>query len=286
MASSNWICADSRDSLMFFSAGSCSANAPIVLQTFERLDSIELSASLKTSIASWQPPIILAPLASLACSLWILIHSFSLGDNSVSSSSCHSKRSRSRSMSWPAFSACSKRRRESLRALKACATSVASASNPAWRSKSSRCAPPFKSSWCACCPWMSTSRSPASRSCANVATLPLIKARLRPLVSIVLLSSKLWPLSSVGNPCSSSHWVKWFICSELIRKRAEISARWLPSRIWLLSARSPRTRLSASSRIDFPAPVSPVRTVNPAEKSSSSWSTMTKSRSEIVWSMY
>ena len=50
----------------------------------------------------------------------------------------------------------------------------------------------------ACWPWMSTSASPASRSCAAVAALPLTQARLFPCASIVRRSSSRPALSCVG----------------------------------------------------------------------------------------
>ncbi len=46
---------------------------------------------------------------------------------------------------------------------------VRAAAAPACASSSSRCDAARSSDWCACCPWMSTRRSPTSFSCASVA---------------------------------------------------------------------------------------------------------------------
>ena len=61
---------------------------------------------------------------------------------------------------------------------------------------------------------------------------------------------------------------------------AASSARSAPGRSWRSSKRSPSSSASASSRIDLPAPVSPVSTVKPGSSSRSSASTTTKLRIE------
>ncbi len=80
-------------------------------------------------------------------------------------------------------------RRSACHSCHAVATSAASGSRPPCASSIARCAPERSSSWCACWPWMSTSRSPSSRSCASVADTPLIHAFERPPASIVRRSS-------------------------------------------------------------------------------------------------
>src|SRR5215470_16004992 len=66
---------------------------------------------------------------------------------------------------------------------------------------------------------------------------------------------------------------------------AAISARSAPGRSWRVSKRSPRSSDSASSKIDFPAPVSPVSTVKPAPNSASRDSTTAKLRIDSRRSM-
>ena len=66
---------------------------------------------------------------------------------------------------------------------------------------------------------------------------------------------------------------------------ALMSALVAPSRTTLASARPPSASVSASIRMDLPAPVSPVNTVKPADRSSSIASTITKSRMARVRSM-
>ena len=62
---------------------------------------------------------------------------------------------------------------------------------------------------------------------------------------------------------------------------AQISVLLHPSRTTPASARAPKASCNASIRMDFPAPVSPVNTVKPLRKSSSSVCTITKSRRVI-----
>ena len=107
-----------------------------------------------------------------------------------------------------------------------------------------------------------------------MAGLPLIQARLLPWMSMVRRSSRYSfnsnpaPSSQVANPMGASN-------------SALTSVRLVPSRISPTSALPPVTSCSASIKIDFPAPVSPVSTVNPLDKSRSSSLTITKSRRTI-----
>ena len=118
---------------------------------------------------------------------------------------------------------------------------------------------------------MSSNCSPKARSCVAVAGLALIHARLLPWLSTVRRSSK---VTSWSNPASSSHRKTSGVASN----SALTSVRAQPSRITLTSARPPVTSCSASTRMDLPAPVSPVKTVKPSANSRSSSLTMTKSR--------
>ena len=109
----------------------------------------------------------------------------------------------------------------------------------------------------ACWPWMSTRCSAASRSWAMVAALPLIQARLFPCASIVRRSEQAAGIAGVGleagigEPAASAGGTS---------NSALISARAAPSRTTPASPRPPRASCSASTRIDLPAPVSPVST--------------------------
>ena len=123
---------------------------------------------------------------------------------------------------------------------------------------------------------MSTSWSAISLSCVAVAGLPLIQARLLPCASMVRLSSN---SSLACRPFSSSHASSGVGQSKV----ALISQRCAPSRTMAASARAPRASCSASIRIDLPAPVSPVSTVKPRARSSSSARTITKSRRKMLF---
>ena len=107
-----------------------------------------------------------------------------------------------------------------------------------------------------------------------VAVTPLMKAFERPALSITRRSSKL--LSSLSKACSLNQFCNEASSSPV--NSATISARAAPSRTTLASARPPNASVSASIKIDLPAPVSPVKTVKPDDKSSSTKSTITKSR--------
>ena len=128
---------------------------------------------------------------------------------------------------------------------------------------------------------MSSNCSPISRSWVAVAGLPLIHARLLPAMSTVRRSSKLleW-LSGCSNPALLSQPDSTSVDSN----SALTSVRAAPSRITPGSARAPVTNCNASIRIDLPAPVSPVNTVKPLARSSSSSLTITKSRRTMRFS--
>ena len=109
--------------------------------------------------------------------------------------------------------------------------------------------------------------------------LPLMKQRLRAVLSSVRRISTLAPAAASASVPASKPF-----CSSQSRSAAgplnsaATSARVAPSRTASAWVRSPSTNCSASMRMDLPAPVSPVSTVKPPANSSSSRSTMTKSR--------
>src|SRR6266850_1294404 len=110
---------------------------------------------------------------------------------------------------------------------------------------------------------MSTRYSPASFSWASVAAWPLMKQRERPEPSTVLLR-----MTRPGSPLRSrsvSHAASapWGSRSN----SAASSARSAPPRTAAASPRPPTSSSMASTSIDFPAPVSPVSTVNPSPNS-------------------
>ena len=119
--------------------------------------------------------------------------------------------------------------------------------------------------------------SPAERNCCKVAECPLIKLRDRPPASTTLRNRHTASIiisfrirfRATSHPSSGS---------SANSNSALISARSQPFRTSLASLRSPSTSESASIRMDFPAPVSPVSTVKPGTNSRSIRSTMTKSR--------
>src|SRR5512138_1057959 len=99
-----------------------------------------------------------------------------------------------------------------------------------------------------------------------------MKQRERPLRSIERRTS-----SVPGSPArsfSSSHAVSALETSN----SADSSARSAPSRTTAASARPPTRSSIASTRMDLPAPVSPVSTVKPPASSSEARSISTKSR--------
>ena len=138
------------------------------------------AASTSASSARRAPSTSAAACASRVCSAPISLHSPARGASFSSSLTCQATCSRSL-LRAAAFASWSTRARASFcHSRKQPATSRASGSSPAWASTISRCASVRSSDWCACCPWISTSCSPASRNCASVAACPLMKARERP----------------------------------------------------------------------------------------------------------
>ena len=217
--------------------------------------------------------------ASRCCSADRASHSPGASRSCVSSSISHCNRSMRMASSREPLRAASS-------ALDACcqrcqpwARSASSRSCPASRSSSSRWAPGRSRCCDSCWPWMSTSCSPSSRSRAMVLGWPLICARERPSFSTMRRSSS-WP-GSPARSCSASQAAN----VSSMPKSAEMSARSAPSRTSVASPRPPSTRPMASSRMDLPAPVSPVSTVKPGPNSISADSTITKSLSRNHCSM-
>src|SRR5579885_54338 len=135
-----------------------------------------------------------------------------------------------------------------------------------WVEGSSR---PCCSNW----PTISTRLPPIWRSRPTPTGWSLTKARLRPSAPIWRRSSR---LPSTPRPCSASRVAAG--CPGA-RSNSAVTLAWAaPRRSSPASARAPRARPRASSRIDLPAPVSPVRTVSPGAKARSRRSMRTMSR--------
>ena len=120
---------------------------------------------------------------------------------------------------------------------------------------------------------MSTSRAPSARNWVAVTGVPLIHPRLLPCASMVRRNSS--SPSSPGSTPSSSSMAR---TESVVSKTALMSALDAPSRTTWVSARAPMASCSASSRMDLPAPVSPVSTLKPSCSARSSDWTSTKSR--------
>src|SRR5204863_7444755 len=128
---------------------------------------------------------------------------------------------------------------------------------------------------------MSNSPRVAACSWAAVARAPLTQARLRPSRCTVRRTTSSLP--AAGNPRVSS------LASQVVgsrgRNSAWTSASSAPVRTESACARPPSTRCSASTRMLLPAPVSPVRTLNPGSKCTSSSSMMANARTRSSSSM-
>ena len=117
------------------------------------------------------------------------------------------------------------------------------------------------------------------RSWLKTTGVPLSHALDRPLLSSTRIRSM--TSSSPPSACSTSQFRRG--PSAGTSNSATISARALPVRMTPDSALLPKASPRSSRRMDLPAPVSPVSAPKPAPKSSSRWSTITKSRM-VRWS--
>ena len=131
---------------------------------------------------------------------------------------------------------------------------------PAKASRRSRWRADRRSAWCSCWPWTSTRVSPSFSRSASVVLASFRNTRPRPPRTSSRRTTS-WPFSS-EMPCS---WRR--VATGLFRgasNTASMVAVSAPAR--MVSAAGPARREAASgrrSRIDFPAPVSPVSTFRP-----------------------
>src|SRR2546426_504686 len=154
------------------------------------------------------------------------------------------------------------------------ATRSRSSSASAKRSRSSSWRAGSSRRWCSCWPCTSTRWSPRRSRSATVTAASLTKARWRPerLSSRRATSTP----SSGASPASSS--VAATAPRGSTSKTASTVAASASLRITSVWARAPRTNKIASMSIDFPAPVSPVRTLSPGRNSTATLSMTAKFR--------
>src|SRR5579884_2918051 len=119
---------------------------------------------------------------------------------------------------------------------------------------------------------MSTSRAASRPSRPTGTGRPLTRAIPRPAAEISRVNTS---ISSGSTPCSSSS--RTASSPEGVAKTASHRAIGAPWRTASGPTRLPRVALKASTRIDLPAPVSPVSTVKGASKPSTQCSTIAKS---------
>ena len=148
--------------------------------------------------------------------------------------------------------------------------------SPTWPPKASsrsRWAEASTSARSSCWPWISTSARPMSRISVTLEGWSLTKTRVRP--------SAVWTRRRMMSPSSSSAFSARMARAGWLRGTSNTAETWPCAAPWRTSEASPRAPSasdSASSRMDLPAPVSPVSTERPGEKSMSSRSIRTISR--------
>src|SRR5215207_8032760 len=148
-------------------------------------------------------------------------------------------------------------------------------SSPPKASSKARCPRGLSRPRSSCWPWTSTARAPISRSNPAGTDAAPTNARLPPSALRERRRINGSP-SSVSIPCSASNaWTGWSADSSI---SADTDAASSPLRTSPASERAPSASPNASSRIDLPAPVSPVSTPSPLSNSSSSCSTSTTLR--------
>src|SRR6476620_5178735 len=152
-------------------------------------------------------------------------------------------------------------------------TATTSFSRPAKASSNCRWVEASTSARSSCWPWISTSAEPTAFRVCTLIDWSLMKARVRPSASCTrrrIIS----PVSS--RPFSERIFAAgWPLGTSKVAVTCPCSTPW---RTRPASPRPPSASANASSRMDFPAPVSPVSTARPRENSISSRSIRTMSR--------
>src|ERR1700737_2853223 len=166
------------------------------------------------------------------------------------------------------------------RASQSDSTAATSFSNPEKASSRRRWVAASTSARSSCWPWISTKAAPTAFRVCTLIAWSLMKARVRPsasctrrrIISPVSSSPLSLRITEAGWPFGTSNTAVTWPCSTPWRTRPA-------------SPRPPSASAKASSRMDLPAPVSPVSTARPRENSISSRSIRTMSRIERRASM-
>ncbi len=137
---------------------------------------------------------------------------------------------------------------------------------PPKASSRSACVSGLSRLWCSCCPCRSIVCEATSRSTSSVAGVSLMNARL-PLAEI---SRRMTSIPPSDGSISRSTSRAGRRPSSALSNVPSMMAFFAPVRRASVLARSPSSRPSAPSRIDLPAPVSPVMMLSPLSNSTSS----------------
>src|SRR3954452_23363558 len=152
-------------------------------------------------------------------------------------------------------------------------TAATSFSRPAKASSRRRWVAASTSARSSCWPWISTKAAPTAFSVCTLIDWSLMKARVRPSAN--------WTRRRIISPVSSRPFsvrilvAGWPLGTSNVAVTCPCSTPW---RTRPASPRPPSASANASSRMDLPAPVSPVSTARPRENSILSRSIRTMSR--------
>src|SRR6478735_6306926 len=152
-------------------------------------------------------------------------------------------------------------------------TATTSFSRPAKASSNCRWVEASTSARSSCWPWISTSAAPTALRVCTLIDWSLMKARVRPSASCTR--------RRIISPVSSSPFSERIFAAGWPLGTSNMAVTWPCSTPWRTRPASPRppsASAKASSRMDLPAPVSPVSTARPRENSISSRSIRTMSR--------
>ncbi len=155
------------------------------------------------------------------------------------------------------------------------------AEKPPNSSRITQCRRGLSSPLASCWPWISTSVSDNARNTSPEARRSLTQALLRP--SARLIRRRISSLSVVIPASSRMAKAAW---PGGRSKTATTSPTSYPARTMSLRPRLPNTKPSESSKIDLPAPVSPVSTLRPAPGSNTRRSMISISRISRLRSIY
>src|SRR6185295_15296174 len=152
-------------------------------------------------------------------------------------------------------------------------SAATSFSSPAKASSNCRCVEASTSARSSCWPWISTRTAPTAFRVCTLIDWSLMKARVRPSASCTR--------RRIISPVSSRPFSERIFVAGCPLGMSKVAVTWPCSAPWRTRPESPRppsASAKASSRMDLPAPVSPVSTARPRENSISSRSIRTMSR--------